>query len=210
LLDYQSHQSLVMSRDKKGRFLKGQSYSPETQFKKGEHWREEKPFWSRDWLEDEYVDNKKSAQDIGDMFGISAAAIMFWLRKHGIPRRDAVDARNLKPRGVSGDKNPMWGRTGELSVRWQGGITPDRQAFYVSQEWKTACSVVWVRDKATCQKCSKVRGEVEGLQFHVHHIVSFKEESLRSEVTNLVLLCKPCHNFVHSRENVNNEFIQKI
>ena len=34
---------------------------------------------------------------------------------------------------------------------WKGGITPERQAFYSSDKWKTAEAYVRDRDKNTCQ-----------------------------------------------------------
>ena len=36
------------------------------------------------------------------------------------------------------------------------------------------------------------------------------EEELRAEPDNLVLLCKKCHLFVHSRKNKTSEFIKEL
>lgn len=179
------------------------------QFLPGTHWRKEQPFRDRAWLLREYVEHGRSTGDIARQFGVTDAAVLFWLRKHGIPRRDVSAARALKHWGASGSDNPMWNKRGELNPRWLGGVTPQRQAFYTSQEWKDACSFVWKRDRATCQRCRIRRADRLDLPFHIHHVVSFAVASLRAEPSNLVLLCEICHQFVHSRENVDGSFLSK-
>jgi hypothetical protein len=102
----------------------------------------------------------------------------------------------------------MKGRKGELSTNWKGGITPERQAVYCSAEWKEAIKAVWKRDNATCQRCRKHHNTAASRgTFDIHHIVSFEVVGLRCEVSNLVLLCEPCHLWVHSAANVNKEFL---
>jgi len=197
----------AVKRDKKGRFVKGESASPETQFKKGEHWREKKPYWEKEWLEDQYWNKNRSAMDIANMFGVTENAIFYWLDKHNIKRRLISETRKNKHWGSSGVDNPMWNKKGELNPNWKGGVTPERQEFYVSQEWRKACSEVWKRDKATCQRCGiKKEGD---MPFHIHHIRSFEVEEMRAKIDNLILLCEACHYWVHSRRNVNNEYIQE-
>ncbi|TXH50932.1 MAG: HNH endonuclease [Desulfurellales bacterium] len=186
-----------MDRNKRGQFLPGT------------HWREDQPFRHKAWLENEYVELGRSTGDIARQFGVTDAAILFWLRKHGIPRRSVSQARSLKHWGVSGPDNPMWNRRGELNPRWLGGITPERQAFYTSQEWKSACSAVWKRDDATCQRCRLHRDDQPDMPFHIHHITSFAVEELRADLANLVLLCEVCHQFVHSRGNVDGDYLSQ-
>jgi transposase-like protein len=122
------------------------------QFKKGHHWRQAQPFRDKAWLTREYAQLGRSTGDIAAQFGVTDAAVLFWLRKHGIPRRSISQARKLKRWGAVGADNPMWNRKGELNPNWKGGVTPERQAFYASAEWKRVCRVVWKRDKATCQR----------------------------------------------------------
>ena len=55
------------------------------QFQKGTHWRERKPFWDRDWLDNEYTVKGRSSAEIADDFGLRDTAILYWLDKHGIP-----------------------------------------------------------------------------------------------------------------------------
>ena len=180
------------------------------QFTKGQHWREHVVFREKDWLIENYVLKKRSAGEIAQEFGVTDAAILFWLRKHGIQRRTVSEARDIKHWGLSGPDNPMWNRFGELNPRWLGGVTAERQAFYASQEWKSACSEVWRRDKATCQRCGLVHADDPGVPFHIHHITSFSVKELRAEASNLLLVCEPCHQWIHSRRNVNREYLQEI
>lgn len=118
------------------------------QFKKGQHWREHVVFREKDWLIENYVLKKRSTGEIAQEFGVTDAAILFWLRKHSIQRRTVSEARDIKHWVAVGPDNPMWNKRGELHPSWRGGVTADRQAFYASQEWKSACSAVWKRARA--------------------------------------------------------------
>lgn len=103
----------------------------------------------------------------------------------------------------------MKGRKGKDHPKWKGGFTPERNAFYGSQEWKEAIKAVWKRDNATCQKCGLHKSKARELDFDIHHIVSFSESvELRCELSNLVLLCEPCHYWIHSKANINKEWIK--
>jgi hypothetical protein len=184
-----------------GRFKKGEHRSPETEFKKGKHWRKEKLYWNKEWLEKEY--QIKSSGDISKECGVTDTAIIFWLKKLGIKRRSISETRKIKQWGCSGEDNPMFGRKGELNVNWKGGCTPERQEFYLSKEWKEACASVYKRDSAKCQRCG-CSGKM-----NIHHIVSFSVREYRADINNLVLLCVKCHRFVHSKKNTNQEFIKK-
>jgi 5-methylcytosine-specific restriction endonuclease McrA len=193
-----------------GQFKKGERRSPATEFKPGEHWRPHQQFRDADWLRAEYIENGRSAGDIAEQFGVTDAAIIFWLRKHKIPRRSTSEARALKHWGAFGSDNPMWNKRGELNPRWLGGVTPERQAFYTSEEWRKACSTVWRRDNARCRRCGLHRTEQPDMPFHIHHIISFAVVEHRSDVNNLVLLCEVCHQFVHSRKNVDGEYLPQV
>lgn len=190
-----------------GRFKKGDRRSPATEFKPGTHWREPQKFREEDWLRQEYAVLGRSAGDIAKQFSVTDSAVIFWLRKHGIPRRSTAEARSLKHWGAVGSDNPMWNKRGELNPRWLGGVTPERQDFYTSMEWKSACSTVWSRDKETCQRCDLKKSDSPDMPFHIHHIVSFADKELRADPANLVLLCEACHHFVHSRGNLNGEYL---
>jgi len=180
------------------------------QFQKGQHWRPRKPWWNKSWLQDQYIGAGRSAAEIATEGGVTVNAILFWMHKHGIPRRSMKEVRSKKRWGLSGSDNPMWNRRGELNPNWLGGVTPERQAFYTSDEWRTACSKVWKRDGATCQRCGMKRDDSLDMPFHIHHIVSFANKDLRADTDNLVLLCEACHRFIHSKGNVNRDYLPKI
>lgn len=97
---------------------------------------------------------------------------------------------------------------GENHYGWLGGISPERQKSQSSVEWKRAKKEVWKRDGARCQRCKIYKNDYLK-DFHVHHIVSFSlAEELRTEPSNLVLLCKDCHYWVHSNANEKGLFIE--
>ncbi len=101
------------------------------------------------------------------------------------------------------------GVTGPAHPNWKGGLTPERQAFYSSREWKDVAQAVWVRDNYRCQRCD-VRPPSKGPKHnrgHVHHIVTFQVRELRAVLSNLILLCAPCHRWVHSRANADLEYV---
>ena len=193
-------------RDIRGRFIVGVHSHPETEFKPGEHWRDKQPFWDRDWLNVEYTDRKQTSQDIATKFGVTCHAIIYWLKKHNIPRRDTSENHIIKPRKpMIGKSNPMYGVRGSDHPNWKGGCTPERQAFYSSDEWKLVVPIIWRRDNYTCQRCNtKHRYHIP---IDIHHIVSFSVKELRCVISNLVLLCKDCHKFVHSKKKTGGEFI---
>lgn len=192
---------------KNGRFKKGFHYSISTEFKKGQHWRKPKTYWNKEWLYNEYIIKNKSSGEIAKSQSCGEGNILYWLKKHNIKIRSISETRKIKYWGLNGKDNPMWGKRKDLNHNWKGGISPERQEFYNTEEWKKACYYVWKRDKAVCQRCKILFSKLNKL--HVHHIVSFENKELRSDTNNLVLLCKSCHNFIHSKKNVNNEFIDR-
>lgn len=102
------------------------------------------------------------------------------------------------------------GRRGRDHPSWQGGSIPIRNAFYASEEWKSACVTVWHRDDAKCQNCGLDHRTIDRKErsFHVHHIKGFaRNPDLRAEPSNLILLCDLCHRWVHSRANADKKFI---
>lgn len=104
------------------------------------------------------------------------------------------------------------GRKGSLHNSWKGGVTPLRNAFYASEEWKSACSIVWKRDDAKCQNCKLDHRTINRKErsFHIHHIKSFAlHPDLRADPDNLILLCDTCHRWVHSRANTDQKFIER-
>jgi hypothetical protein len=97
---------------------------------------------------------------------------------------------------------------GENNSFWKGGATQGRDKELSGQKWKLCIKIVWKRDNATCQKCMEPFKHKPDQKFHVHHIKPFRYKIFRFNVNNLILLCKKCHRWVHSRYNTNGELIK--
>ena len=202
----------------------------------------EKLGYTKEWLIDEYVNKKISANEIARKIGRDPKRVWEWIRDYGIQTRPrgAESGNSFKKGGVSpftgkahseSTKNRlreiaikdgrvpfdplvgsyMKGRKGSETTNWKGGVTPERESHVSSDEWKAVAREVWARDRAICQICGKDhnKSRVKG-GFHIHHIVSFQHKELRSDISNLILLCKECHRWVHSRKNKEKLYIKEV
>ena len=173
------------------------------QFVKGTHWRTRKPFWDKAWLENEYITEGRSSAEIAADFGLRDTAILYWLKKHGILVRSVSEARALKHWGLSGEANGMYGRYGSDSPNWKGGTSPDRQSEYARSDVRKFLTSIRKRD-GRCVHCKNAK-----VMLNVHHIRSFtKYPHLRYEPSNCVSLCTICHRWVHSRANINGDYLE--
>lgn len=185
-----------------------------------------------------YVDERKGCPEIGRLYERDAKTVLWWLRQAGIPTRtrgsyqphkvgqpSPMKGRNHTPearakvraaaiaRGtvpyLRNGQHWLKGQPASANGRWLGGVTPERQAFYRSPEWKAACVEVWKRADAKCERCGRDHRLIDRSResFDVHHIVTFAVRELRAVPSNLVLLCEACHGFVHSKANTAREFI---
>ncbi len=171
------------------------------QFQKGEHWRSAQSFSVKEYLISEYVEKRRSTGDIAKEFDVTDAAILFWLRRHGIPRRSVSEARQAKHWGADGEANPMYGKLGQLNPHYKHGATPERQKMYSRYFWKQIVRVVHDRDKC-CVRCSKSEKLI------THHLKSWTTHpEARYDLALIVTVCEPCHLWIHSKRNVNREFL---
>lgn len=165
--------------------------------------------WRKDWLASEYA-NGRTIEDLAKEIGLPKQTVASRMKAFGISSRTTEESLKFSgnTRVYSGDRHPMYGRRGERCPSWKGGVTPERQAFYGTNEWINVRDFVWIRDNATCQRCNVRKTNRE--QFYcIHHITSFAVKELRAEPTNLVLLCRECHWWVHSRDNSGSDFLKK-
>lgn len=173
--------------------------------------RDPKRVW--EWIRDYGMETRPRGNEYGHRFQKGDIS-PFTGRKHTQETKDKIRAISIQQGRVPYHPEVgsyMIGRRGELSTNWKGGITPERESFAASEEWADAVKSVWKRDRAICQRCGKDHNKNrEKGAFHIHHIVSFKVRELRAEVTNLVLLCKECHRWVHSLKNEQKQFIREI
>ena len=103
----------------------------------------------------------------------------------------------------------MYGVHGEKHPNWKGGVTPERQQFYQSEDWSVAARAIWDRDKHSCQRCG-IKKSRASQRFHIHHRVSFAVPDFRTAIDYMVLLCDKCHYWVHSKANVNRDWIDDV
>lgn len=176
------------------------------QFIKGTHWRPRALHWEADWLRSEYVAKGHSTGDIAAECGTTDAAIIYWLKKHGIARRTVAEARAIKQWGVAGANNPMYGKTGEQNPRYVDGRSPERQRLYAQGEGRAFLRAILARDKYQCIRCGAPKNGRKSL--HVHHKKAWAgNPELRFVESNAVTLCQPCHSWVHSKQNVRAEYL---
>lgn len=177
--------------------------------------RDSKRAWQ--WLRDYGIPTRSRGHNHAEN-----PAFAYWLHDQDNPRKGrslaAEQRRRLSEIAKADGRVPydpavgsyMKGRKGPDTPNWKGGVTPERHQFYSTQEWKVAARAVWGRDNATCQRCGKRNRPGERFAFDIHHIVSFACRELRAEPTNLVLLCEPCHYWIHSNENTGRLFIKEV
>jgi hypothetical protein len=98
--------------------------------------------------------------------------------------------------------------TGRRPGTWKGGITPQRQVFYATEEWKACVAAVWERDQS-CRRCDIPSHSTPGgrLRFDLHHIDSFMIVARRADPANVILVCVHCHRWIQSRHNQERRFL---
>lgn len=174
--------------------------------------RDPKSIWT--WITDFGIETRPRGSDERQQFGKGKPIPSGW--KHSEETKERLRQARIADGAAclflpNGD-HVLKGRTGPDHPSWKGGATPERQAFYSSQEWKDACVIVWHRSDALCERCGLDHRSVDRneVKFHVHHVYSFTMyPDHRSDVDNLMLLCQDCHRWVHSRENVDKLYIKE-
>lgn len=198
----------------------------------------EKEGYTKEWLIEEYINKRRSANDIAREVKRDSKRVWEWLKNYNIPIRSrGTDyGQNFKQGHKQGVGRVHKSETKEkirqarfkdghvpylvngihwlkyynrLPASYKGGITPDRQGFYSSLEWKDCVKEIWKRDNATCQRCYKNQKDNRTDKFHIHHIISFQNIETRANLDNLILLCPKCHRWIHSKKNTNNELIKE-
>lgn len=173
--------------------------------------RDPKTIWS--WVKKYGIKTRKRGADSspgtfakGHKFGVG--------RIHTKETKTKIREARLKDGHVPYLKNGVhWLKNLESKdhPNYKGGCSPERQSVYSSKEWVEAVKKVWKRDNAICQNCGKHHNtESNRGNFHIHHIITFQNKETRTDFNNLVLLCKGCHKWVHSKNNINLKFIKNV
>jgi len=145
------------------------------------HYRRPAAYKDPEWLRRAYMDQRQSAAEIARPFGVTESVIFKFLRKFGIPMRDASESH----RGVMmGSRNPAW----------KGGVA----AWPYSPDWRVVAREMRESAKWTCEWCG-LRLSRWGTRLHVHHADGNK---LNNERANLAVLCWLCHARAHGRQEV--------
>lgn len=191
--------------------------------------------WTEEWLRQKYLVEGLSCNEIANIVRRNPKQVWQWIKDYGISTRPRGHNTLHLPRGrkpgfrlskkhkerlrearkespnlphLTGGKH--WLKTVPKSKHpnWKGGISPERQVVYETQEWKDACKAVWSRANAHCERCGKNHNTVRVRSaFHIHHIVGFENVELRVNPLNLMLVCRECHLWIHSNKNKSKEFI---
>lgn len=188
-------------RDSKGRFVKGYRTSPETEFKKGQHWRKKNPHWDKSWLMKYYYEKQLSAAKIAKIADCTENNIFYWMDKHGIKRRSISESISLVDGwGLKGEKNGMYGRIGEDNPNYKDGSSPERQKLYARGKGTEFIKQALKKDNYKCQRCGNEQSTDNPL--HVHHIKPWAgNPEYRFDLENVIVLCRNCHRWVHSKKN---------
>lgn len=162
------------------------------------------------WFKADNIPTRPRGSEYGQQFKKGQESA-FKGKKHTEENKEKIRQKSLKDGRVPYLKNGVhWLKhEGAVSPNYKGGISPDRQSFYSSIEWSDAVKKIWERDNAICQRCGKKHNIEENRgTFHIHHIESFLNKEKRADIDNLILLCRSCHLWVHSKKNINKEFIK--
>lgn len=174
--------------------------------------KDPKTIWH--WMRKLDVPTRPRGSDMRSQFGIGRVIPTGWNHSEETKEKIRQARINDGSKGLflpNGD-HVLKGRVGKDHPSWKGGGTHDRQSFYASDQWKSACVDVWHRADAKCELCGSDHRLIDrdDYKFHVHHVYSFtKYPEHRSDVDNLMLLCQDCHRWVHSKKNKNRLFIKE-
>lgn len=107
---------------------------------------------------------------------------------------------------LRGARNGMFGRTGLSNPHFIDGSSPERQRLYASSKWHEIIRFVYQRDGSKCRRCGESKKGKRGL--HTHHIKSWdSNKALRFDPSNIVTLCRKCHEWIHSKKNTTGDFL---
>ena len=116
--------------------------------------------------------------------------------------REKISQHHLKNKISVGSKNPMYGKSKELSPNWKGGkVTNDfiKEHGMNPQNWIYLTRRIRKRDNYICQYCGK------RASYEIHHILP-RRIRIDNHPDNLITLCKHCHGVV---EHLTTKYIEQ-
>lgn len=153
---------------------------------------------------------RNSSKGGRDNYILQGNANPFAGRTHSEETRKILSAKASVPKPyLRGDRNGMYGMVGPLNPRYIDGSSPERQRVYATSEWKAFARKVSRRDRRVCARC---QASPQGRKsVHIHHILPWAGyPALRMDLSNVVTLCRDCHDWIHSAENAAREFLPAL
>ena len=158
-----------MERDELGRFMKGISASPKTQFKEGQ-----KP-----WNKGLRYSNPKLKGRVSPMKGKKCT----WgdkIEKANKGRKWSEESKaKIKGKGNHRYNKHPW--------NYIDGRSKNCSPLRYGDDWEAIRYLVYLRDRFTCQHCG-----INKQKLDVHHKIPFLI-SFDNSLGNLISLCRPCH-----------------
>lgn len=121
-------------------------------------------------------------------------------RKHTPETKARIGKESARPKpALRGAGNGMYGRTGPQNPRYVDGSSTQRRADTATAEYRNFAVRIYERDAYTCRRCGTTRSGPRTIC--IHHVKPWAgNPELRWDENNVITLCKPCHDYVHSRE----------
>jgi hypothetical protein len=121
-------------------------------------------------------------------------------KHHSETTRKLLSLKATRPKPyLRGKRNGMSGRIGTTNPNYKSGSSPERQRLYASGEWKELIRSIYRRDNYRCTQCGSPKRERRGL--HAHHVKPWATHpELRADPSNIVTLCRTCHERLHSKQ----------
>jgi len=115
-------------------------------------------------------------------------------KQHSLETRTLLSEKAIGRPGLSGKKNPMYGKRGEKHHNWRGGKTPAYLQGRQTAEYVAWRNAVIARDGKQCRLCGRTD------RYHAHHLLPYtKYPELAFDVHNGMILCPTCHNKLDGR-----------
>lgn len=161
----------------------------------------------RAFLEAEYVRGCKSTAEIAARFGVTRYTVSRWLQREGIPRRSVSEARAVKHWALRGKANGMHGRKGALNPNYVDGSASRRRAeSELVKKQRELRLLVIERDDGMCCRCGC---KPEGRDLCTHHVKRWAgNQESRFDPDCVVTICRACHEWVHSKQNTERNWIE--
>lgn len=167
---------------------------------------------TKEFLEKEYLENRKPYKQIADEIGCSESNVWYRLKQFKLATPTKSEIMTGKEFSVSHREAlsqshlaSTYKRSGSANPNWRGGVAAQNFLARYKGDY-----VVWrrkvLRHKGeVCSHCGKNLNEKcpccgRTTDKHVHHLQEFAENpDLRYSLDNVVVLCEPCHKALHKK-----------